>query len=157
MSNIMIHNEEHREALQNTLDEKNKEQLAQFNGKYDHKFKAVEQALQILSDNDIRCYIFASLPSLTCDEKEGVWQYNNHAKYIEYKDGISTIQTKVKTGIFNTLFLGAVYTWLRQCIGTDIPASILGQHVVSQYRQALNWLHNNILPEQVQQLLDNKK
>lgn len=157
MINPMKHNQEHLEAAQQALDEKNKKLREEFDGKYDYKFKAVEDALKILSDNDIRCYIFASLPSLHYGEKEGVWQYNNHSKYIEYEGGKTTTASKAKTGMFNTMFLASFYSLIRSMFSTNIiPPEHLGMHIISQNNQAVEWLQNGTLPTDVQKLMDDE-
>lgn len=83
----MIHevaNKEQAEAEQESINNERREILKNLPEEERKKFKAVDDAMDILTQNGILAYVFPYLGGT--DAGKDVWQYNNFSRFIEFNE-----------------------------------------------------------------------
>lgn len=80
-------NTEQLEAEQEYINRKNSEFRANLNPEQQEKYRATDEALQILSKAKVECYLFAYLPHYQTNGEEQMIQYNNFLEVAEKVNG----------------------------------------------------------------------
>ncbi len=139
-------NEEHYEAGQHELNERNEQLKETLDSLNKAKFDAVSQAMKILSDAKVLALLF---PILTSPKGgESVYQFNNGGEFAVWKEGKLTKQSQIDAYIFNMqLFNG----FINYVMGFNPSFTRLEEHVNFLYESFIMY-NKGVEPEYVTQL-----
>lgn len=137
--------EEYLEAAQQETDRHRNEFIESLSPEDQNKFKVVEQAINLLQDNDIPFWLFPVLPFYENPTVSICWQYNGLGKIeIFGKDGKLTDEALERLQVRNATMLSSIYGFFANSFGTnnsDEKFSMFGRLV----NDALNYVHKHIL------------
>lgn len=90
-------NQEHLEALQETVNKDRENFLKTLNEEELKKFKAVEQAVNILVENKVWFYLFPMLKTeINGHIIDAVWQWNSITEFTEYGENGKVLDESIK-------------------------------------------------------------
>ena len=110
----ILQNQEHLEAAQFEADKIRNECLKTMDETIQNRFKIISEVLEILSKNNIPCYLFPLLPHGKQSKKLTVWQYNNLESFSKFDlAGKTTKETielwKIINEGLNTILYEGIY------------------------------------------------
>ncbi len=144
-----LEQEEYREAVQEDLNKQNKEFYDTLSQEDKNKFDAISKVLTILTDANVKSYLFSELPMLSPDGiKNTVYQYNNLGDFIKWdKNGKMSLESKISSIYFNHAFIASFFNWARGMF-LNPPIQELINRLLSYNLDWYNWNFKNIeLPE----------
>jgi hypothetical protein len=106
-------NREEFNKLQEEADKIRNTDLAKLTPKEKKKFDAIDQAIKLLSDNNIPFYLFPILPHSESQGRGICYQYNNLAGFVKSVDGKPTKTSSLWLSWFNHSFYYSLVNFLQ--------------------------------------------
>lgn len=136
MNQIPI-NQEHLEALQETVNKDRENFIKTLNEEELKKFKAVEQAVNILVENKVWFYLFPMLKTEVGDHIiDAVWQWNSITTFTEYGENGKISEKSKKT---NEYFHAAMIYQLITLMG------LFGSNGSKDYKSVLSDMEKSFI------------
>ncbi len=143
MTATEMQNEEHREAYQAEVNARNDKFIASLDEKAQAKFKAVGEALKILTEAGVVSYVFPLLPTMTGAVL--FYQYNNGGDFIVWKDGKMSQESVAKANTDNFLLVAAFENWMAQYLPKDKNPETVFAFFSERMVRFQEWYKVNIL------------
>lgn len=107
----LFDNQEHQEARQNDVRQSDIEFFSKLGEKDLAKFYAIEQAMQLLTENGVHVQMLAFLKSIESPERNAPYYFQNIANFFEYENGKRTKESNLEASYYNHAFVNGFVNW----------------------------------------------
>ena len=158
MINPMKRNEEHAEAVQNTVTQENLRIRSLLSEQQVKEFEAVDKAFKILSEAGVATYMFPLL--MTPNGRRSAFQYNNFGDVLaEHKNGLLTKKSMINLSYANHMSIAGIVETIRQnfCEEGKNTITDIFKFIYGAWRDSYNWYREGIEPEHISKNLEHIK
>jgi hypothetical protein len=151
-------NEEHSEAVQDTVTKENLRIRSLLSEQEAKEFEAVDKAFKILSEAGVATFMFPLL--MTPNGRRSAFQYNNFGSVLaEHKDGLLTKKSMVKISYANHMTIVGVIESVREhfCSKDKKTMTDVFNTMYELWRDSYYWYNDGTEPKHISENLKHLK